>query len=262
MIRKLLCIVCLLFCNQIGYSQEITHYEPLEFNQDTASLPFRMMYPANFDADKRYPLILFLHGSGERGTDNLKQLVHVASFFASDSIRSDYPAFVVFPQCPKEDYWANVVFEFDSVGNRSLHFGAAGEITFALKLVIALLDSLLQEKFIDKSSVYVGGLSMGAMGTFEILTHRPSTFAAAFPVCGAGNPDVIDQVDYLRIWAFHGEDDRVVLSEYSVAMVEAYAALGADARLTIYPGVGHNAWDYAFKEPEFMRWLFSSYRAD
>jgi predicted peptidase len=130
-----------------------------------------------------------------------------------------------------------------------------------MKLTIGLLDSLLQEDWVDKQRVYVGGLSMGGMGTFELLYRMPEVFAAAFPICGGGNPEMIsEKVSDVSVWAFHGEVDPVVPSELSVEMLTAYLKAGVSVKLTLYPGVGHNAWDYAFQEPGLLPWLFSNHK--
>jgi predicted peptidase len=241
-----------------GCSQQSSLFQHKVFEHENHSLPYRILFPDDFDPAQEYPLILFLHGSGERGNDNEKQLVHGGSFFAADTNRQNFPAVVVFPQCPTESYWANVNFSYDPDGNRSFSFNPAGEPTIPLLLTMKLVDSLLNENWVEKERIYVGGLSMGGMGTFELLYRRPEFFAAAFPICGGGNPDLINEkVRSVEIWAFHGQDDAVVPPELSEDMIEAFLQAGAKARLTLYPGVGHNAWDYAFPEPDLLPWLFS-----
>lgn len=225
------------------------------------NLPFRIMLPEGFDEAYSYPLIFFLHGAGERGNDNVKQLMHGASFFASAENRKEFPAIVVFPQCAEGDFWANVKFHSDEDGSRSLTFDPAGEPTPSMALAITLLESLLERDYVDKQKVYVGGLSMGGMGTFELLYRMPEVFAAAFPICGGGNPDMINEaVKQVNVWAFHGEEDRVVPPDLSVKMVEAFQRAGVPVKLTLYPGVGHDSWNNVFEEPEFLNWLFSNKR--
>ncbi|MBW6499116.1 MAG: dienelactone hydrolase family protein [Bacteroidales bacterium] len=229
------------------------------FVSGEGTLPYRIMLPENFDPQAKYPLVFFLHGAGERGNDNEKQLVHGASFFASAENRTNFPAIVVFPQCAENDFWAKVSFAMDDEGNRSFSFDPSGEPAPSMKLAIKLLESMLKNDWIDKDRVYVGGLSMGGMGTFELLYRMPEVFAAAFPICGGGNPEVINpQVSQVNVWAFHGDADPVVPVSLSQDMVEAYQNAGVDVKLTLYPGVGHNAWDYVFQEPELLPWLFSN----
>ncbi|MBE0662731.1 MAG: dienelactone hydrolase family protein [Bacteroidales bacterium] len=239
-------------------AQIARNFEPRVYHNNIDSLPYRIMFPENFDPLLKYPLILFLHGAGERGNNNESQLIHGGRFFASDTNRQNYPSIVVFPQCPADSYWANVNFSFDPEGKRSFSFDPSGEPTLPLQLVMQLLDSMLNQSWVDKDRFYLGGLSMGGMGTFELLYRKPEVFAAAFPICGGGNPDLINEkVKSVEIWAFHGQDDPVVLPELSVKMIAAVEKAGSKTKLTLYPDVGHNAWDHVFLEPELLPWLFS-----
>lgn len=245
----------------IVYGQHTGLFQHKVFAHENQSLPYRILFPDDFDPALPYPLILFLHGSGERGNDNEKQLIHGGSFFSADTNRQNYPAIVLFPQCPTDSTWDNVSFSYDSDGKRLFSFNPAGEPTLPLQLVMQLLDSLLNESWVDTKRIYLGGLSMGGMGTFELLYRKPEIFAAAFPICGGGNPNLINEkVSSVEVWAFHGQDDTVVPPELSENMINAFLQAGAKARLTLYPGVGHNAWDFVFPEPDLLPWLFSVHR--
>lgn len=227
------------------------------FTRGDSSLPFRIMYPEGFEVSRKYPLILFLHGAGERGNDNQKQLVHGSAFFEKYN-RNAFPAVVVFPQCPENQYWASVEFIWHEDGSRTFIFNPENEPTKPMQLVMGLLDSLLATPWLDQTRVYVGGLSMGGMGTFELIYRRPELFAAAFPVCGGGKPETAPFfASKVPLWVFHGDADPVVPVSLSMVMVEALRKAGANPRFTIYPGVGHNAWDYTFAETELIPWLFS-----
>lgn len=233
-------------------------YTSATFTRGNSSLPFRIMYPEGFEVSGKYPLIIFLHGAGERGNDNQEQLVHGSAFFEKYN-RRDFPAVVVFPQCPEEQYWASVDFTWHDDGSRTFAFRPEREPSQPMQLVISLLDSLLSTPWIDDSRIYLGGLSMGGMGTFELIYRRPELFAAAFPVCGGGKPETAAFfASKVPLWVFHGDADPVVPIGLSTAMVEAIRKTGANPRFTIYPGVGHNAWDYTFKESELMPWLFTN----
>jgi predicted peptidase len=222
------------------------------------SLNYRILYPKNFDADKKYPLVLFLHGAGERGNDNEKQLVHGSNLFLNEENREKYPAIVVFPQCPKNDYWAKANVDRSQKGN-VFKFDYSAEPNPSLKKVISLLDSLQSHKNVNTDKIYLGGLSMGAMGTFELLHRKPDTFAAAIAICGAGDPSSVkNYAQKVNLWVFHGEKDNVVLPSYSKEMVDALKAVNADVRFTLYKEANHNSWDPAFAEPELLSWLFSN----
>lgn len=223
------------------------------------TLLLRVMYPKNFDQETAYPLVLFLHGAGERGHDNAKQLVHGASFFADSIHREQFPAVVVFPQCNENDYWARIKTTTDAQGKRSFFFQPRLEPTKAMTLLLSYLDQLLLQKWVEQNRIYLGGLSMGGMGTFELLHRRPDVFAAAFPICGGGDPETTSSfAKKVPLWVFHGKEDAVVPVELSVNMIESLKNNGAEPRLTIYPEVNHNAWDYVFQEKELLPWLFSN----
>ncbi|WP_255474094.1 dienelactone hydrolase family protein [Pontibacter qinzhouensis] len=240
-------------------AQDLNQYQRKYFQTATDTLPYRILYPENFNPSKKYPLILVLHGAGERGNNNESQLVHGAKMFLELDYRQQFPAIVVFPQCPKDSYWSNVNIVTDEAGNRSFNFREEKEEpTNAMQALLGLLNELEESGTIDKKRMYLGGLSMGGMGTFELLRRKPKTFAAAFPICGGGHPaGAKEYAERLPLWVFHGEVDGIVPVEKSQIMVDAIRAAGGDVKFTVYPGVNHNSWDYAFKEPELLPWLFS-----
>lgn len=217
-------------------------------------LPYRILWPENFNESKKYPVILFLHGAGERGSDNKKQLVNGGGFFVRK--RKEYPAIVVFPQCSANDWWANGSASYKN-GKIELYFDYERAPTTALKLVSKLLDEILKQPYSDNSRIYIGGLSMGAMGTFELVSRRPDTFAAAISICGAGNPEGAKKfAQKVPFWVSHGAKDDIVRPENSVVMVEAIKMEGGDVEFSIYPEVWHNSWDRTFEEPKLLSWLF------
>ncbi|MTI21714.1 phospholipase [Fulvivirga sp. RKSG066] len=239
----------LIFVSMAGFAQN-------KFEKGShKGLPFRVLFPENFNQDEKYPVILFLHGAGERGSDNEKQLVHGSDLFINQKIS---PAIVIAPQCPQDDYWAKVDVKRSLEGKRIFSFPAESTPTDAMQSVMHLVDSVRQLGFVDKSRLYVGGLSMGGMGTFEILSRRPEVFAAAFPICGGGNPqNVTTYADEVDLWVFHGAKDDIVPPALSEQMVDAIKKAGGDVKFTLYPEANHNSWDSAFAEPELLTWLFS-----
>jgi predicted peptidase len=242
-------------------AQDMDVYQKKLYLNQGDTLPYRIMYPPGFDETGKYPLLLFLHGAGERGNDNEKQLVHGGSLFADPANRRDFPAVVVFPQCPQDDWWARMERSGDQDGNRVFTFSSKGPPNPSMCLLLDLLDELVNIAYIDADRVYLGGLSMGGMGTFDLLTLRPKTFAAAFPICGGGNPRTARKISRVTsFWIFHGTEDNVVAPEYSAAMAAALKKQKGKVRLTLYPGTGHNSWDNAFAEPELLPWVFSNRR--
>lgn len=247
----LFCFFSLNFLN----AQDLSAYEHrLYINADGDTLPYRILFPEGYTSGKSYPLLLFLHGAGERGNDNEMQLVHGSKLFLKPEVRSKYPAIVVFPQCPKEFYWARVERDPERADWAFPLYETPGK---PMRLVMELVDMLMNDTKADPARMYVGGLSMGAMGTFELLSRMPDRFAAAFPICGGGNPLTVPL--YARntpLWVFHGDADAVVPVRLSRRMVEAAQQAGSRVRYTEYPGVNHNSWDNAFAEPELLPWLF------
>jgi predicted peptidase len=231
-------------------------FEKKEFIRGTDTLRYRIMYPEGYDPAKKYPMILFLHGAGERGKDNEAQLKHGGSLFTNPENRKKFPAIVVAPQCPKIDFWARIGFrQGDSLGGFT--FPSEQPIGKALNLVSMLVDSMVAGKNVNTQKVYVGGLSMGGMGTFELLWRKPKTFAAAFPICGGGDSQkVTEYASGFPVWVFHGDADKTVSVSNSRLMVGALKAAGARVKYTEYPGVAHNSWDNAFAEPGLLKWLF------
>jgi len=218
------------------------------------TLLYRLLLPENFDPAKKYPVLFFLHGAGERGNNNEAQLTHGSKLFQSEQMRKDFPAIVVFPQCPTNDFWSNV--KFRNTGDR-FDFQAGGEPGKAMKLLTGLVEDFRDLKYAEKDQFYVGGLSMGGMGTLELLRRKPKVFAAAFAICGGDNIENAKTYKKVPLWFFHGEKDNVVPVEKSKVVVAELQRLRAkDVKLTLYPEAGHNSWDAAFAEPGLLPWLF------
>lgn len=256
--KKIIYLVLMLSATNANFAQDFTLFkkELLIIGKDT--LPYRILLPENFDVKKQYPVIYFLHGAGERGNDNEKQLVHGSKLFLLDSIRKNYPAIVIFPQCSEKSFWSSVAFKYDSVSKkRSFAFSATAEPTIAMQLLLKLTGKIEKQFDVNKTRVYVMGLSMGGMGTFEIVNRKPGYFPAAIPICGGGDASTAPVLAPVKWWIFHGAKDDVVLPVYSDIMVDALKKAGADVKYTLYPDANHNSWDAAFAEPTLMNWLFT-----
>ncbi|WP_422859334.1 alpha/beta hydrolase-fold protein [Flagellimonas sp. S174] len=252
-------LVAFLLLNFNTMTQETSAYKKKTFEKDGKVMPYRILLPVDFNPKNKYPLVLVLHGSGERGNDNEAQLVHGSGLFLNDDLRSRFPSIVVFPQCAAESSWSKINVEGD-FPNREFTFYEDGEPTDDMLLLEGLLKQLKKEYKIDKTRMYVGGLSMGGMGTFELVRRNPKMFAAAFPICGGGNPLISKKLKRLDWWVFHGDADNVVPEKYSAEMVKAMELEGISVIYSVYKGVGHNSWDNAFAEPNLIPWLFSKSR--
>lgn len=238
-------------------AQDLSLFQKRWLVQGGDTLPYRVLLPVNYDSSRSYPVLFFLHGAGERGRDNEKQLTHGAKLFVRADVRRDYPAIVIFPQCPTTSYWSNVLRPHDGSGKRRFHFLEEGVPTRAMELLQQLVQFTLAEYRPPKDQVYVGGLSMGGMGTFELARRQPGTFTRAFAICGGADPATARKLRKTDWWIFHGGKDDVVAPEFSKAMADALKRRGATVRLTLYPEANHNSWDPAFAEPGLLSWLFT-----
>ncbi|MCR6722244.1 MAG: alpha/beta hydrolase-fold protein [Chitinophagaceae bacterium] len=249
-----------LIATSVLFAQSLDQYESYRFIQNGDTLPYRILLPENYNPSTEYPLIIFLHGRGESGNDNVKQLTHGARMFLTDSIRKKHPAIVVFPQCGFKDYWSNVHTVADKNGKREFYHVPDGPPSTSMSLLMGLMENLFVQFKIKKDRVYAMGLSMGGMGVFELVRRKPGLVAAAIPICGGAHPATAERMRDVKWWVFHGADDDVVKPEFSVRMVEALKKVNASVQFTLYPGVKHNSWDLAFAEPGLMDWLFAQHK--
>ncbi len=238
-------------------AQDFSAYEKKWMVQNGDTLPYRIMMPLNYDSSKTYPVVFFLHGAGERGSDNQRQLIHGGKIFSKDSVRAAHPAFVVIPQCSVNDYWSNVLRVHNDKNKSGFDFLEDGPAGRTMAMLEELVDYILAKYPVNKTQVYVGGLSMGGMGTFELVRRMPNTFAAAFPICGGANPLTAKKIKKTQWWIFHGAKDDVVPSYHSQNMYDALKKAGAKVKFTLYPNNNHNSWDSAFAEKGLLDWLFS-----
>ena len=250
----LLVFTVALLSGRPAMSQEF--YEARVYQNDKGEkLNYRLMTPAGYSTNDttNYPLVLFLHGAGERGDDNLKTLVHATGDFAKAENRAKHPCFVLVPQCPNEKKWVEVDWAID-------HHEIPAEESISLKLTRDVIAALQKEFRIDEQRRYVTGLSMGGYGTWDMIARTPKFFAAAAPVCGGADEATADRVTQLPIWAFHGDKDTAVKPERSRRMIAAIEKAGGKPKYTEYPGVGHDSWKPTYADPKFMEWLFAQKR--
>ncbi|NQT36028.1 MAG: prolyl oligopeptidase family serine peptidase [Planctomycetes bacterium] len=222
---------------------------------DGKTLPYRLFVPPEYDKTQKHALVLFLHGAGERGDDNRRQLVHPQVLrLVSEEARKKTPCILVAPQCPREDKWV------PSYWGLQKSDAAARRPSEAMRLTLEVLDGLEKEFNIDPDRRYVTGLSMGGFGSFDACLRRPDYFAAAVPICGGADSSRAKEIAHIAFWVFHGGSDNVVPPGLSRAMVEALKEAGGKPKYTEYEGVGHNSWSRAYTEPTFVEWVFSQKR--
>jgi predicted peptidase len=217
-------------------------------------LPYLLLKPARIEPGRTYPLVLFYHGSGQRGDDNRSQWKHGVDVFRQPENRRKYPCFVAAPQCPLERQWVDVPWSADAGAQPA-------EPSEPMRLSLELLDALQREFGIDADRLYVTGISMGGYGAWDVITRHPNRFAAAVPVCGGGDETKAHAIARLPVWAFHGDADTVVKPQRSRNMIAAMRQVGGNPRYTEYPGVAHDSWTRAYHEPELLAWMFAQKRA-
>lgn len=240
-----------LVLTQTALSQNLTDkFEAKHFiNASGDTLNYRIYIPPEPDSTGSFPLVLFLHGAGERGDDNQAQLTWGVWRFVEDSVQQAHPSIVVAPQAPKEQYWGRLDWR-ESIKMTE-------EPSKPLALTIELLKQLQKEYQIDSRRMYVTGLSMGGFGTWDLISRYPDMFAAAVPVCGGGDTRQAYRLVGLPIWNFHGARDDVVPPRLSRDMISAIQYGGGAPGYTEYPDTGHFSWIPAYREPMLIDWMFS-----
>ena len=222
-------------------------------NGDT--LLYRILYPENMEEGVEYPLVLFLHGAGERGNDNEAQLKWGVLNFAEEGFRQKHPAIVIAPQAPEQEYWANPVWRTEGTA-------LLDQPTPSLAATYELMNTIIEANPVDENRIYITGLSMGGFGTWDMISRYPGLFAAAVPICAGGDVSNAHLLKDLPIWAFHGAHDEVVLPKYSRDMIDAIREAGGLPGYTEYPDVGHDSWIPAYDDLYMLEWMFSQVKSE
>jgi predicted peptidase len=246
------CIIVVLMLAVPSFAED--GFADESFTAAMGTLPYRILSPSEAKPDVKYPLIIFLHGAGERGDDNSRQTHHGGSQFLNKDNRERFPAFVVFPQCPNGRRWVEVNW-----GEAASH-KQPEQPSEPMSLVMKMIPSLLTSLPVDPSRVYLMGISMGGFGAWDLAARQPGWFAAVVPVCGGADSSTAPLLVNTPIWAFHGDEDNVINVNRSRIMVEAIKQAGGAPKYTEYPDVSHNSWFKAFAEPELLAWLFAQQR--
>lgn len=218
------------------------------------TLNYRILTP-DYDTVRRYPLVIFLHGSGERGSDNEAQLKWGVQQFATDQMMVQHPAIIIAPQCPARQQWAHFSGRESADGLR-----LQPEASASMKLLIGLIHQLIKDAPVDTNRIYITGLSMGGFGTYDAIERYPDLFAAAIPVAGGGDPSKAGLIAHMPIWDFHGAEDAAVDPRFSRAMIEALWQAGGHPGYSEYPGTGHFSWLAAYSDPVVLAWLFRQHK--
>jgi predicted peptidase len=200
------------------------------------SCDYLLFLPEDYGKEeKQWPLMMFLHGAGERGSDLEKVKVHGPPKIVEN--RKDFPFIVVSPQCPEDSWWAEEV-----------------------EMLINLLDDIVAKYDVDTERIYLTGLSMGGFGTWALASKYPERFAAIAPICGGGGHFGAYKLKDMPVWVFHGAKDKVVPLKESEDMVEAIRGFGGNAKLTIYPEAGHDSWTETYDNQKLYDWFLGHHK--
>jgi len=183
------------------------------------------------------PLVLFLHGAGQRGSDLARVAEHGIPYEIERG--KNYPFVAISPQCPSQASWVDLTHGLNE-----------------------LLDEVIAKYNLDPRRIYLTGLSMGAFGAWKLAATSPERFAALIPICGGGDPAWAPQLQNLPTWAFHGDRDDVVSVRHTQDMVDALQALGAPIKHTLYPGCGHDSWTQTYENAEVIEWMLGQRRSE
>ena len=222
---------------------------------------YRLVEPrsAALQNGARVPLVVFLHGSGERGSNNEAQLKHFVSDAASDAFQEKNPCFVLAVQCPAEERWIDIPLDDQGKAKWSDGLKTAPAPTRALHAVQLAIDEVMRTKQVDPARVYLTGISMGGFGAFDLAVRTPEQFAAMASICGGGDPARAGRLRELPVLVAHGIDDPVVPIACSRAMADAVRTAGGSVTVREYQGVGHEAWTKAYTTDAdgVLTWMFA-----
>jgi predicted peptidase len=227
--------------NKVSSPAKGKHYVKHSFTaEDGTVIDCWLMSPMKIEKGRQYPLVLALQGRGGN--------TQAGNELGSESLRKQFPCFVMAPASTKAGTWL-IPPGLDWKKRKAM-----------LPAALEAMDAIIQKHPIDPDRVYVTGQSMGGVGTFGALSLSPETFAAAIPVCGGWNPKAAGKMKDIAIWVFHGDNDKVVPTDYSRKMVAAIKQAGGSVKYTEYKGVAHNSWTQTYESPETWNWLFQQKR--
>lgn len=244
-------LLSLLAIGPLVAQQTADAFEAKTYRDGDFLLNYRIHIPKDLPPGEKIPLVLFLHGAGERGDNNIRQLHHGIPSLLAYIQKNAIPAILLAPQCPAGMQWVAVPWGGDS-------HTMPDSPTPALRAVQNLLSQILAEFPVDPSRISVTGISMGGFGTWDLLQRQPDLFAAGLPICGGGDTAQAARLTPIPIWTFHGNKDTAVKTQRSRDMVQAIKNAGGTlVHYTEYPGVAHNSWTQTYKDDAVLDWLFS-----
>ena len=233
------------------------HFESGEVEVSTPNgekaYEYRFMRPGEHAGEGPHPLVVFLHGSGERGSDNDKHLTYLPRWMTRDEHRREHACYFLAVQCPLGEAWTRFT-------NEEEWELVPGEPTNAMKAVLRAIDEIIARENVDETRIYLTGLSMGGYGAWCLAAHQPGRFAAVVPVCGGGDVASAERLKDVPIWVFHGLDDKAVPEQRSREMVDAIRDSGGLVRYSALEGVQHDSWTHAYNHAGAIDWMFEQRR--
>lgn len=238
---------------QIGDSSIVAKFERHSFTHDTTTLNYRLFKPAVIQESKNYPLILTIHGAGERGNDNEKQIAWhgIATAWADSAAQERNPCFILSPQCPEGNRWV------DADWTPGYYNQDTVQMSNELQTVHKLIQQIISDYPIDTNRLYITGLSMGAQGAWDFITRYPDLFAAAIPMSGGGDPKKMERIKHLPLWVFHGTMDKAVSVNGLRKVVTALKSHGSNVIFTELADGQHVIWKPLYENRLLQDWLFS-----
>ncbi len=235
------------------YADKVLTFTGGEYTEE--SFHYRLMKPEVIEEGKTYPLVVFLHGAGERGTDNELQLLYFPTQMAQPHWRKRFPCYILAPQCRNDRKWMEV--DWSSKTDPTMP-DTAGE---QLQAVMKMLETTLKEEQVDHRKIYLTGLSMGGFGSFDLAIRNPDLFAAVAPICGAADPNRVSAISKVPVWIVHGDQDTAVSVERSRSAAAALRSAGGTPVYVELPGVGHNSWTPGYEDNDgLVPWMFRQVR--
>lgn len=237
--------LCIESFSQQGWESLLTKES---YSNENYKIQYRLYKAPN--VKQRIPLVIFLHGAGERGSNNESQLSTGISHFFTDSLLKKYSFALIAPQCPENERWVETDWTKPS-------HAMTRNPSAIMQCLFHLIDSILTSDQIDTNRIYITGLSMGGFGTWDAIQRRPHFFAAAAPICGGGDEKYAATLTEIPLKIFHGKLDHLVIPARSINMYNAIRSSGGTkAELILFSHLGHLCWEKVYSDPSFYSWLF------
>lgn len=227
-------------------------YYGREYRYEGDTLKYRVLFPPGYSDGIKFPLFIFLHGEDEKGSENVMQLKYIGKLYKEQTVRDYYPAVVLVPQCPAHESWAN----FNVLDDGEIEVPDAPEETTPCKILAKMIENYSNKPYVDKSRIYIVGMSEGAFGALDMVQRYPELFTAAVSIGGTIFPERMAKHKKVPVRFFHGIEDKVVPIDNVRSVYNEIKSNGCVTELVEYQETGHDAWTLALSSSDFMEWIF------